>query len=111
MTYQLIYFACAAAPLLALAATLVKLGVWAAPCPATGAGMRIAATALAAGYLAIGGGGIILIAAGAELLSPRWTPGTIFAATGLAWLCLGLGFSNAVVTLRALVRDQQPAAA
>lgn len=102
------YFALAGAALLGLAAMILRIGALLGTCPSSGAAIRTAAIASAAGFVAIGGGGVILIAAGLAILGPGLPEGSLYLATGFAWLCLGLGFGNAVTGLRGVLRESRP---
>lgn len=97
-----LYFALALALTLTLAGMILKVGTLLGDCPDSGRAAKAAAVTIATGYTAVGFGGLILIGAGYVIVAPGELAG-LLGALGLASLCLGLGFSNAVVTLRAVV--------
>lgn len=94
------YFAAALAVLIALALMILAITRALGDCPEKGARARAAGVTLATGYLALGAGAVMLIGAFATL-----SPGleTIFFCLGLACIILGLGFTQAVTMLRAVV--------
>ena len=103
------YFAAALAVLIALALMILAITRALADCPETSARARAAGVTIATGYLALGAGAVMLIGAFATL-----SPGleTILFCLGLACIVLGLGFTQAVTMLRAVVAgDPKPAAA
>ncbi len=97
-----LYFALALALTITLAGMILKVGTLLGECPDSGRAAKAAAVTIATGYTAVGFGGLILIGAGYVAIAPGELAG-LLGALGLASLCLGLGFSNAVVTLRAVV--------
>ncbi|MEO0991548.1 MAG: hypothetical protein AAFX00_11420 [Pseudomonadota bacterium] len=97
------YFAVALAALLALASMILKVGTYMGDCPVSSRAAKAGAVTIATGFLAMGGGAVILIAAVLPLIE---VPSVgLLAALGVACLGLGLGFTNAVATLRAVVAD------
>ena len=88
---------------------ILRIGALLGDCPQSQARARAAAVTIATGYLAIGAGGVILGAA-AAVLAGAGLP-VIIGVLGFVVLCLGLGFTNAVATLRAVIAPQpQPQA-
>ena len=67
---------------------------------------RAASVTIATGFAAIGAGGVILIGAILPMMEQAPLAGFL-GALGFAALCLGLGFTQAVGTLRALMQDAQ----
>ncbi|KEJ88885.1 hypothetical protein [Sulfitobacter donghicola] len=92
--------------LTALAAMILRIGTLLGQCPESSAAIRAAAVTIATGFAAIGAGGVILIGAVLPLLNDAPMVGFL-AALGFAALCLGLGFTQAVGTLRAVMQDYQ----
>ncbi len=108
-----IYFILAACALGALSFMIFKIGEALADCPVTGRAARAGSLTIVTGFVAIGGGGVLIIAAGVFVTLPDLAPEGIMAALGLSILCLGLGFSHAIATLRDVVAQaaKQQAAA
>jgi hypothetical protein len=112
MTLALLaYFAIALGTLIALTRMIVLIGQGMGDCPDTGRMARAASISIATGYLAIGLGGVVLIAAaipalGAGDLAEHSV--IVLLTAGFASLMLGLGFAHAVRTLRLLVISAQP---
>lgn len=94
------YFAAALAVLIALALMILAITRALADCPEKGPRARAAGVTIATGYLALGGGAVMLIGAFATLSQGLET---IFFSLGLACIVLGLGFTQAVTMLRAVV--------
>lgn len=108
MTTILITYAILSLGILAiLTAMILRIGGLMTDCPETGPATRVATVSIATGFAAIGGGGVLLIGAALVLL-PHIATGLLPIAIGLAALCLGLGFTNAVATLRGVVSGQPP---
>jgi hypothetical protein len=108
----LVYFAVALGTLIALARMIVLIGQGMGDCPQTGRMARAASISIATGYLAIGLGGIVLIAAAIPALHPgdmAEQSVIVLLTAGFASLILGLGFAHAVRTLRLLIISAQPA--
>jgi hypothetical protein len=112
MTLALLaYFAIALGTLVALARMIVLIGQGMGDCPDTGRMARAAGTSIATGYLAIGMGGVVLIAAAIPALAGGSIAATgviVLLTAGFASLMLGLGFAHAVRTLRLLVLSAAP---
>jgi hypothetical protein len=83
---------------------ILRIGALLGDCAQTRATARAASTTIATGFVAIGAGGVILIGAALPLLQGAPLTGFL-GALGFAALYLGLGFTQAVGTLRALMQD------
>ena len=106
------YFAGAFADLLALTAMIMAIARALGDCPIKGRRARPAGITIATGYPALGSGAVLLIGAG---VTPDGGVETIFFCLGLLCVGLGLGFTQAVSLLRAVVdglmqpqKDPQP---
>jgi hypothetical protein len=112
MTLALLaYFAIALGTLIALTRMIVLIGQGMGDCPDTGRMARAASTSIATGYLAIGLGGTVLIAAAIPALDGGDIAARsviVLLTAGFASLMLGLGFAHAVRTLRLLVLSAAP---
>ncbi|WP_299025025.1 hypothetical protein [uncultured Sulfitobacter sp.] len=104
----LLYMALGFGALTALAIMILRIGALLGDCPQSRATARAAAVTIATGFAAIGAGGVILVGAMLPLLANAPLAGFL-AALGFAALCLGLGFTQAVGTLRALMMDSAKA--
>jgi hypothetical protein len=93
--------------LIALSAMILRIGALLGDCPVSAARAKAVAVTIATGYAAIGAGGVILIGALVPLVADAPVVG-LFGALGFAALCLGLGFTNAVSTLRAVLAAPLP---
>lgn len=109
----LTYVILALGALTTLSLMILKIGTLLADCPNNTPATKAVAVTITTGFAAIGAGGVILI--GAAL--PAFAEMPYFAlmlALGLSALCLGLGFTHAVATLRAVLAqaniDLAPAA-
>lgn len=100
----LLYIVLAFGAVTALATMILRIGALLGDCPQSRATARAGAVTIATGFAAIGAGGVILIGAALPLLAQAPLAGFL-AALGFAALCLGLGFTQAVGTLRALMYD------
>lgn len=96
----LAFFVVTLATLAGLAAMIFIIAKRLGECPETGRAAQAGGITITTGFLAIGGGAVLLIST-LPVLEP--TPGMALFATGLACLILGLGFTQAVTTLRAVV--------
>lgn len=100
----ILYVLLAFGALAALCTMILRIGALMGNCPQTATTARTAAITIATGFAAIGAGGVILI--GAILPFMAHMPLLAFLLTlGFAALCLGLGFTHAVGTLRAVIAD------
>ncbi|MGV6811541.1 MAG: hypothetical protein ACWA47_04800 [Brevirhabdus sp.] len=102
MTFALVlYFPLAIATLLALAVMILKVGQSIATCPDAAPTVHPASLTIVTGFVSMGLGGVALI--GAMMVALKLPPVlALFAASGLACLTLGVGFSHAIATLRAV---------
>ena len=91
----------------ALAVMILRIGALMGDCPDSAARARTAALTIATGFAAIGTGGVILIGAAIPVLEAS-PVGALMIALGSAALCLGLGFTHAVATLRAVTQPPEP---
>ncbi len=96
----------ALAALVVLTRMILLIGAMQQDCPQSGPRARLVSVTVATGFCAIGAGGVLLIAAAFPFLAGQPVM-AFFVTLGLAVLCLGLGFSHAVNTLRLML---QPAA-
>ena len=85
---------------------ILRIGALLGECPQSRATARAGAVTIATGFSAIGAGGVILIGAALALLAQAPMAGFL-VALGFAALCLGLGFTHAISTLRAVMFDAQ----
>jgi len=102
LTYAILYIVIATATLTVLSGMILKIGSLIGDCPDSKRVAKVTSVTIATGYAAIGAGGVICIGAILPLVSQFHEAGLMFAL-GLAALCLGLGFTHAVSTLRAVV--------
>jgi hypothetical protein len=86
--------------LIGLAVMILAIARTLATCPDLAPRAKAAGITIATGYLAIGGGAVLLIGALATLKADL---SLLVFAMGLACVVLGLGFTQAVTTLRAVV--------
>ncbi|MFT6023078.1 MAG: hypothetical protein ACI9PY_001191 [Ascidiaceihabitans sp.] len=100
----LTYIAVAVGALIALALMILKIGQMIGDCPKSKGAARAASVTITTGFAAIGGGGIMLIGAVLPVF-PETPFAALMFALGFAALCLGLGFTHAVATLRAVIAD------
>lgn len=101
-----LYIALGFGGLAALAVMILRIGALLGECPQSRATARAGAVTIATGFSAIGAGGVILIGAALPLLAQAPMAGFL-VALGFAALCLGLGFTHAISTLRAVMFDAQ----
>lgn len=92
--------------LVALTRMILLIGAMQQDCPENGPAARLVAVTVATGFCAIGAGGVFLIAAGFPMLMQAPVV-AFFVGLGLAVLCLGLGFSHAVNTLRLMLQNMR----
>ena len=98
-----IYFLIAACALAALSFMIFKIGDALADCPTTGRAAKAGSLTIVTGFVAIGSGAVLIIAAGVFVALADIAVEGVMAALGLSILCLGLGFTHAVATLRDVV--------
>ncbi len=89
---------------------ILKIADMIGPCPVTAASPRVVAAPIAASYGAIGLGGILILAAMLPVADDLIQLAAI-AALGLVAVCLGLGFTQAVTALKAILQEQRSAMA
>lgn len=104
--FATLYIALGFGALAALATMILRIGALLGDCPQSRRTARAASVTIATGFAAIGAGGVILIGAVLPILEDA-PLAAFLAALGFAALCLGLGFTQAVGTLRALMLDAQ----
>jgi hypothetical protein len=106
----LTYITLALAAVVALTLMILRIGALMTDCPGKGPAARTAAITIATGFASIGTGGVLLIGS----VLPLFERDAVFAvpvALGLAALCLGLGFTQAIATLRDVLAPKPPAPA
>ena len=101
--YTFLYATLAMSGVAALTIAILHIGQLLTPCPERGAAARITALTVACAFAAIGAGGVILIGALLPMLAETPLVGMPLAL-GLAILCLGLGFTQAVAQLHAVMQ-------
>ena len=87
----------------AMALMILKIGKLLGDCPVSVSAARVGSVTIATGYAMVGLGGVVLIGAVIPMLEGGLL--SLLPALGLVAICLGLGFSHAVATLRAVVRE------
>ncbi|MEP1522552.1 hypothetical protein [Ascidiaceihabitans sp.] len=92
---------------IALASMILRIGTLMGDCPITAARAKTASLTIATGFAAIGAGGVILIGAAIPVLQQE-PAAALMIALGFAALSLGLGFTHAVATLRAVTLPPEP---
>ncbi|WP_298858188.1 hypothetical protein [uncultured Sulfitobacter sp.] len=107
--FAALYIALGFGALAALATMILRIGTLLGECPQSKRTARAASVTIATGFAAIGAGGVILVGAVLPLMAEVPLTGFL-GALGFVALCLGLGFTQAVGTLRALMFDAQPKA-
>lgn len=100
------YFAIALAVLAGLSTMILKIGAMMGTCPISNGAARSASITIATGYSAIGLGGVLLAAILIPVLIEMGAV-SLLSAIGVACFALGLGFSHAMATLRAVVAEVQ----
>jgi hypothetical protein len=98
------YFGIALTALGILTTMILRIGALLGECPDTGRTARSAAITIATGFAAIGLGGVVLAAILLPALMAAPAVG-LLSALGLACLALGLGFTQAVATLRGVIAE------
>jgi hypothetical protein len=106
MMMLLAYLTVALLALSGLATMILAISRSLADCPEKGPRARAAGITIATGFLAIGGGAVLLIGALATLQEDT---SLLVFTMGLACVVLGLGFTQAVTMLRAVVEAAPPA--
>ena len=97
------YFTGAMICLATLCLILMKIGTLMATCPVNGPAIRISALTVVTGFGAIGTGGVALIGAILPIIAHSGA-NALLVTLGLALLCLGLGFTQAMTTLQSVVK-------
>ena len=104
MLFQIcLYLGLGTLMLLAMTLMILKIGSLLGDCPNSAGAARAAAATIATGYSMVGLGGVVLIGAAIPILDAGFL--ALLPALGLVAICLGLGFSHAIATLRAVVRE------
>ncbi len=98
----LAFFAISLTTLLGLTLMILRIGRALGECPRTGRAARAASITIATGFVAIGMGGVSIIAAGLAVMDA--SSAAALLAVGLACVTLGLGFTHAVTLLRETVQ-------
>ena len=99
LIHALAYLVGSFAILAILTGMIFRLGTMMSDCPIGGTAARTAALSIATGFASIGAGGVMLIGAALPFLGSVSLAG-VLVALGMAALCLGLGFTQAIATLR-----------
>ncbi|MEO0359137.1 MAG: hypothetical protein AAF386_12780 [Pseudomonadota bacterium] len=95
----IIYFTLALLVLIGLTAAILNIGRDMAACPISGPTAKAASKVIAVGYLAVGLGGVVLGGLAVPLVAYNPQIGVLLGL-GLACLSLGLGFTQAMASLR-----------
>ena len=103
----ILYLSGSLATLAFLSIMILRIGALMADCPDGGPAARTATLTVATGFAAIGAGGVLLIGASLPVLAQLSIPAAL-AALGFAALCLGLGFTQAIATLRDVLSPRAP---
>ena len=101
-----LYFALSFGILAAMAVMILRIGKAIGNCPQTQTAARAASVTITSGYLTIGAGGVFLVASLLPIIKQSDFT-SLMLSLGVVCVALGLGFSNAIVTLRAAVRPAQ----
>ncbi|MCV2892908.1 hypothetical protein [Lentibacter sp. XHP0401] len=102
---SLIYLAASLGTVFVLSLMILKIGKMLGDCPETGFRARTASVTVATGYAAIGAGSVLLIGAALPLFQEAGNL-VLLPMLGFAALCLGLGFTQAVTTLRHVLAEK-----
>ncbi len=104
MIYSItVYLILTSGLLSALTYMILCIGRYLNNCPGGAEAARPAALTVACGFAVIGLGGVATI--GAAFFLVDHSPAAVLFALGSATICLGLGFTHAVATLRAVLRE------
>ena len=106
---SLFYLTLALVALISLTLMILRIGSMMSDCSGLPAA-RAASVTIATGYGAIGFGMVLMIGAGVVLFAETPFVGTLITS-GFVALCLGLGFSQAISTLRAVLNTPAATAA
>lgn len=104
----LIYFSTAFGVTALLTAMILRIGAMMSHCPERGPAAWVASITVATGFATIGLGASLLVGGLIPMLN--WADSAMAAvfAAGFVTLCLGLGFSQAVATLRTVFEPELP---
>ena len=97
------FFFVTAIALAGLSYMIFKIGDALTECPVTGRAARAGALTIVTGFIAIGTGAVMIMAAGVFMGFAAINVETVLAAIGVSLLGLGLGFTHAIATLRDVV--------
>ncbi|HHC29395.1 MAG TPA: hypothetical protein ENK80_02375 [Rhodobacterales bacterium] len=103
------YFLIALTTLVALSLMILKIGHSLAACPDSPLSVRPATLTVTTGFVALGAGGVVLIGACIPAMDLPLAS-ELFLGLGIASIALGLGFSHAIATLRAVTTPLPPPA-
>ncbi len=95
----IVYFTLALSVLAGLTAAILNIGRDMAACPISGPTAKAASKVIAVGYLAIGFGAVVLGGIAVPVAMDNQTVG-VMLGLGILSLCLGLGFTQAMGSLR-----------
>ena len=109
LPFALTYLFAAMIAVALLSFMILKIGALMSDCPQNGPAARTAAITISTGFAAIGTGGVLLIGAVLPLLADM-PELAIALGLGFVSLCLGLGFTQAIATLRAVLAPAIPGA-
>lgn len=102
LIYVATYIVLTFAALTALCRMILHIATLIGTCPETGGRARATGMTIATGFAAIGAGGLVIFASVMPIYANA-LPAVFLLALGFASLCLGLGFTHAIATLRAVV--------
>lgn len=105
------YFLVTAIALAGLSYMIFRIGEALSDCPATGRAAKAGSLTIVTGFVAIGTGAVMIIAAGVFTALAGINVETVLAAIGVSLLGLGLGFTHAIATLRDVVAQAAARAA
>lgn len=104
------YFSISFGALFLLAIMITRIGKVLGDCPDAVPGFRAAIATICTAFVTIGTGGVFLAAIVVALMANEAIL-ALFVGLGVASLCLGLGFTQAIANLRAVVKLPQAAPA
>ncbi len=97
----LTYFVIAFGVLFMLAVMITRIGTSMTECPNAVPALKAAVTSITTAFVAIGIGGVFLAALIVPIFGQFWQFG-LLTGLGVASLCLGLGFTQAIANLKAV---------
>ncbi len=104
---SVIYLTAGLGTVFVLSLMILRIGAMLEGCPENGPRARTASVTVATGYAAIGAGTVLLIGAALPIFTEA--PAVVLLPIlGFAALCLGLGFTQAVTTLRDVLAPPAP---